>query len=374
MKVTIRSALGLLLALTLSSAIPTASVSPLLIDQAEAAVSVRGYTRKDGTYVRPHMRSNPDGNPYNNWSFPGNTNPYTGKTATGNPDTYLRNYYNRGSSTYSPTFTTPSYSNYSYPDTTSSYTLPTFTTPSFPSYSLPASVSTYHSCVEFGIGAQYSYLSERCECGYGYTARNNRCISDDDACEEDYGYHARSTFSGKCECGYGYRFNTAGTKCVSDEDYCADLDFNAEYNILTDSCVCKDGYTPSASKSSCIREYSDTPLYIPQTTCGSNAYEYNGSCYCNVGYVTNATGQCVYSVSAATFERCERGTCYCPAGQRARANAYGCELPTPSLRAANAAECDERFGPYSRFDILTGECGCMFNYVMKKGRCVRDRR
>ena len=56
-------------------------------------VHVRGYYRKDGTYVRPHVRSNPDGNPYNNWSFPGNVNPYTGKQATGNPDTYLKNYY-----------------------------------------------------------------------------------------------------------------------------------------------------------------------------------------------------------------------------------------------------------------------------------------
>ena len=52
----------------------------------DAAVRVDGYVRKDGTYVAPHYRSNPDGNPYNNWSFPGNTNPYTGKVAPGNPD------------------------------------------------------------------------------------------------------------------------------------------------------------------------------------------------------------------------------------------------------------------------------------------------
>lgn len=62
--------------------------------QVSAQVKVRGYYRKDGTYVRPHYRSSPDGNPYNNWSYPGNTNPYTGKTATGNPGTYLKNYNN----------------------------------------------------------------------------------------------------------------------------------------------------------------------------------------------------------------------------------------------------------------------------------------
>ncbi|MHA1470959.1 MAG: hypothetical protein ACTSSP_10440, partial [Candidatus Asgardarchaeia archaeon] len=47
-----------------------------------ADVSVKGYYRKNGTYVAPHYRSNPDGNPYNNWSTKGNINPYTGKIGT----------------------------------------------------------------------------------------------------------------------------------------------------------------------------------------------------------------------------------------------------------------------------------------------------
>ena len=67
----------------------------------DAAVSVKGYYRSNGTYVQPHYRSNPDGNPYNNWSYPGNTNPYTGETAGGNPDTYLKNYYGGSSPGYS---------------------------------------------------------------------------------------------------------------------------------------------------------------------------------------------------------------------------------------------------------------------------------
>jgi len=41
--------------------------------------NVRGYTRKDGTYVEPHRSSNPDKNFRNNWSTKGNQNPYTGK-------------------------------------------------------------------------------------------------------------------------------------------------------------------------------------------------------------------------------------------------------------------------------------------------------
>jgi hypothetical protein len=50
--------------------------------ETQADVFVRGYTRRDGTYVRPHYRSNPDGNVANNWSTRGNVNPYTGQPGT----------------------------------------------------------------------------------------------------------------------------------------------------------------------------------------------------------------------------------------------------------------------------------------------------
>ena len=65
---------------------------------AMAQVWVNPYTRKDGTHVEGYYRSNPDGNPYNNWSYPGNTNPYTGRQGTGDPNRYLDNYYNRNNS------------------------------------------------------------------------------------------------------------------------------------------------------------------------------------------------------------------------------------------------------------------------------------
>lgn len=32
-------------------------------------VHVDGYYRSNGTYVAPHVRSAPDGNPYNNYSY-----------------------------------------------------------------------------------------------------------------------------------------------------------------------------------------------------------------------------------------------------------------------------------------------------------------
>jgi len=50
-----------------------------------ADISVQGYHKKDGTYVKPHYRSNPDSTTNNNWSTKGNINPHTGKKGTKNP-------------------------------------------------------------------------------------------------------------------------------------------------------------------------------------------------------------------------------------------------------------------------------------------------
>ncbi|MBL7186293.1 MAG: hypothetical protein ISS70_08195 [Phycisphaerae bacterium] len=94
---------------------------------ADAAVRVRGYFRSNGTYVRPHYRSNPDGNFRNNWGTYPNINPYTGVRGTRRTPSYSRSYpslmprYN---------WSTPSYSN------SHSWSLPSYSTPSysFPSY------------------------------------------------------------------------------------------------------------------------------------------------------------------------------------------------------------------------------------------------
>lgn len=57
-------------------------------------VYVNGYYKKDGTYVEPHYRSNPDGNQYNNWSTKGNVNPYTGEEGRKNIDNTWQNSNN----------------------------------------------------------------------------------------------------------------------------------------------------------------------------------------------------------------------------------------------------------------------------------------
>lgn len=61
-------------------------------------VHVDGYTRSNGTYVQPHMRTAPDHTASNNYSTYGNTNPYTGKQGTHHPDnSYSGNSFNHNS-------------------------------------------------------------------------------------------------------------------------------------------------------------------------------------------------------------------------------------------------------------------------------------
>jgi len=80
-----------------------------VFDSAYAVVRVRGYTGKDGTYVQPHYRSNPDGNFYNNWSTKGNVNPYTGKPGTKTAPNVMSDVFAGGSYRSNGTYGQPQY-------------------------------------------------------------------------------------------------------------------------------------------------------------------------------------------------------------------------------------------------------------------------
>ena len=75
------------------------ALSLLVVDISTAMADqyVRGYYRRDGTYVQPHYRSDPDGYFWNNYSAYGNVNPYTGKRGYKRPS----DSYGSGWNTYS---------------------------------------------------------------------------------------------------------------------------------------------------------------------------------------------------------------------------------------------------------------------------------
>jgi hypothetical protein len=57
-------------------------IAVALMASTAVAGKVRGYVKKDGTYVAPHVRTNPNSTKTDNYSTKGNYNPYTGKQGT----------------------------------------------------------------------------------------------------------------------------------------------------------------------------------------------------------------------------------------------------------------------------------------------------
>ena len=247
-----------------------------LTNIADADVWVNGYYRSSGTYVNGHYRSSPDGNPYNNYSYPGNTNPYTGVTAPGNPDTYLQNYYggspggSSGGSYYS-----------------------------FPSIPTPAPTP---SCP---LMSSYDSLSGSCQCYSGYVADGSSCVSGLSYCWSKYGYNSSyDSLDKSCECDYGYELKY-GT-CTKIEKT-TNLNYPFYYPTPTPiptcpinssrvngTCTCNTGYTANTSKTACI--VTVTPTESCQSGYGVNTYAKDGLCYCKDGYQWNSDQTACYLI------------------------------------------------------------------------------
>ena len=78
-------------ATTLANQSADSSVVATNTSNSSATVDVRGYFRKDGTYVAPHKRTGPDARVDDNWTTVGNVNPYTGKP--GRKSWFARNWW-----------------------------------------------------------------------------------------------------------------------------------------------------------------------------------------------------------------------------------------------------------------------------------------
>ena len=246
---------------------------PLLVSADEY---VSGYYRSNGTYVNAYYRSSPDGNPYNNYSFPGNTNPYTGVTATGNPDTYLDDYYGTSGTSY----TYPSDSSYTSTtyDPTSSYTS---------SYQVVTGGYKLYSILFCNIGYYESPDDNSCiiapanstaygysfTCNYGYTKSGNSCVkntasyssysntasavssveSNNASCIKTYGiYTTYNSSANNCTCDTGYYLNSTTNQCDTLTNACQAL--NGPYSIAsgTGSCACLSGYEYNSAQKQCV--------------------------------------------------------------------------------------------------------------------------
>lgn len=157
--------------------------------------------------------------------------------------------------------------------------------------------NAYGECSQYGFMATYDFLSDSCKCMSGYAFGKDilgktSCVSVDQMCKDDYGYNARSTFSGKCECSYGYSFgkDTLGrTKCISEDDMCKDqLGYSARYDSLYNKCECGYGDIIRDGKCTNANSYcrSEHGLYASYDTSSKK-------CGCDSGYTLNDSLQCV---------------------------------------------------------------------------------
>ena len=124
----------------------------------------------------------------------------------------------------------------------------------------------------------YDSLSNSCKCYSGYIASGNQCISQDQACKNQYGYNSQTNYAGSCECIYGYVWDDSGTSCISGNQYCWNkYGYSSTYESWNKSCKCITGYHFEGSQ--CVLDipedmpavqgvytYPTETTYIPQPT------------------------------------------------------------------------------------------------------------
>ncbi len=222
-----------------------------MVHNADAYVHVRGYYRKNGTYVRPYVRSNPNAFKFDNYGW------------TPSQGLYNKSYYaptrNYSSDWYTPSYITDPYyylgkSLYENGQSDlSSYTVPKTITPSY--------IPSYGRTVRGRTGIIMSTVPTTPKviptCG-----------------ANEY----LSTYNNKCYCNSGYKRNSAG---VCEKVICGENEYLSTWN---NKCYCNIGYKRNYSTGKCEK-----------VICGANEYlsTYNNKCYCNSGYKRNySTGQC----------------------------------------------------------------------------------
>lgn len=313
------------------------------INQADAYVNVSGYYKKNGTYVAPHVRSNPNGLKYDNYGYKpsqGLYNPsYGTKGSTWDTPTYITdpNYY-EGKSLYD----SGSYG-YSSPST---YTK----TPSCPSMS------------------SYNSATDNCQCYSGYVVSGSSCVNAALYCSDKIGIMSQYNSTSKmCECMYGYEYN--GSSCVykktsslygaSAYDSYTASNYSCPLNSHkspTDSsqCLCDTGYGISAKKDSCVVLPVKTPNQICKDSFGINsvpAYNKNDKgetmCTCNLGYEWSTDNKsCVQSISC-TGDNIQSGN-KCITLDESCQSGYGIN----SVGVVGSKKLDN-----------TGQCACKTGYV-----------
>ncbi len=209
-----------------------------VINKADAYVRVKSYFRKDGTYVQSHVRSNPNGLKYDNYSW------------TPSQGLYNKTYGTRGSTWDTPTWTTDS----EYYIGKTIYENNNLVTPS-------QTTETKKSDIQIPENASLNYLGNGWVCNSGFYKSGDSCIKVDIPANASLNYLGNGWV---CNSGY-YK---SGNSCVV-----VIIPTNGSLNYLGNGWICNYGYYKS--------ENSCNKINVPANA--SLNYFGNGW-VCNSGY------------------------------------------------------------------------------------------
>jgi hypothetical protein len=204
---------------------------------AEAYVNVKGYTRSDGTYVTPHVRSNPNGLKYDNYGW------------TPSQGLYNKSYGTRGSSWDTPTWITDP----NYYEGKSLYE--SGQSGSSSSYSPSYSNST--SLVEVPTNASRNYYGTGWSCNSGYKRVGNGCEKVVIPANASLNYLGNGW-----SCNSGYKQNGGS---------CEKINNPPNSSIYGSNWYCNSGY----------KKVGNT---CEKVIAPDNASIYGSTWYCNYGY------------------------------------------------------------------------------------------
>lgn len=186
-------------------------------------------------------------------------------------------------------------------------------------------------CSGLNANREFVESSKSCECKSGYVEDSKKkCITYDQQCKGQDSLSKYDSNAKKCICIDGYKQSSKNNKCVPNQQYCQELDPNAEwrdnackcksnyqlvnqqcktrdsickeedpnseYSSSDSRCVCKEGHT-TGNNGKCVTydeecKQKDDHFYYDKTKL---------DCVCESGYVEKYTGRCQYDGASSVF-------------------------------------------------------------------------
>jgi len=236
------------------------------INQVDAYVSVNGYYKKNGTYVAPYVRSNPNGLKYDNYSY------------TPSQGLYNKTYGTKGSAWDTPTYITdPSYyiGKNLYESGSSNYVIPSI-------YLNKSSGNTQTKKITVPDNAYLSSYNNDWYCNKGYKIKYDNSFNNKVGCEKiivpenaSLSYYGTDWY---CKSGYKTKFDTSYNKIGCEKIIVPE---NASLNYYGSDWYCNKGYKAKYNNS--FEKMGCEKIVIPQN---AKLNYYGTDWYCNDGYKT----------------------------------------------------------------------------------------